>query len=85
MSNFSKILFAASLSLSGLAASSALADGTNRDPDTGVILCKGKSFCDSLKTSCAGTYEDATQTDGTIYGQCTPSKRQSAPTALKTN
>ena len=82
MTNLTKIAFAASLLMSGLAAPAALADGTNRDPDTGVILCKGKTYCDALKTSCPGTYEDATQKDGGVYGQCTPSvQRGGAPAA----
>src|SRR5687768_9399488 len=69
MTNLSKIAFLATSLAVGLAMP-AFAAGTNRDPDTGVILCKGKSYCDSLKTTCSGigTYEDATQKDGTVYG-----------------
>lgn len=37
----------------------------------GGAVCKGETSCLFLSIDCKGTYIDATQPDGTVYGKCT--------------
>lgn len=48
---------------------SAAADGTHPDGNGGAV-CKGIGHCLVLELDCKGTYTDATQPDGTVYGKC---------------
>lgn len=49
-------------------------------PDgNGGAVCKGIGSCLVLELDCKGTYTDATQPDGTVYGKCSKTKSQVAP------
>ncbi len=43
--------------------------GTHSDGHGGAV-CKGIGSCLVLELDCKGTYTDATQPDGTVYGKC---------------
>jgi len=66
------ILASASGSFSGAAFAGTHADGH------GGAVCKGAGSCLVLELDCKGTYTDATQTDGTVYGKCSQTS-QAAP------
>jgi hypothetical protein len=48
---------------------SASADGTHSDGHGGAV-CKGVGHCLVLELDCKGTYTDATDSNGTVYGKC---------------
>ena len=41
----------------------------------GGAVCKGIGSCLVLELDCKGTYTDATQPDGTVYGKCSQVKQ----------
>jgi hypothetical protein len=53
----------------GSALPGAASAGTNPDGHGGAV-CKGFGSCLVLELDCKGTYTDATQPDGTVYGKC---------------
>jgi hypothetical protein len=61
-------LFAVVASGSGTFSGVAVA-GTHADGHGGAV-CKGAGSCLVLEIDCKGTYTDATQPDGTVYGKC---------------
>jgi hypothetical protein len=65
---------------------SALANGTHPDGNGGAV-CKGFGHCLVLELDCKGTYTDATDSNGTVYGKCSQVAKQGGtvgPKALKT-
>lgn len=48
--------------------------GINPDGNGGAV-CKDPGACLVLELDCKGTYTDATQPDGTVYGHCTETAR----------
>jgi hypothetical protein len=64
---------------------SASADGTHPDGHGGAV-CKGFGRCLVLELDCKGTYTDATDSNGTVYGKCSQVAKAGttgAPKALK--
>lgn len=61
----------------GSASAATLPDGN------GGAVCKGIGSCLVLELDCKGTYTDATQPDGTVYGKCT--KVQARTKGFKAN
>lgn len=80
-SPFTRLALAAIVAVSAIGAipASALADGTHPDGHGGAV-CKGIGHCLVLELDCKGTYTDATQPDGTVYGKCSKTA-QIAPQA----
>ncbi|EKF20736.1 hypothetical protein [Nitratireductor pacificus] len=63
-------LFTALVIVGGLALpGSASANGTLPDGHGGAV-CKGAGPCLVLELDCKGTYTDATDSNGTVYGKC---------------
>lgn len=56
--------------------------GTNPDGNGGAV-CKGFGSCLVLQLDCKGTYTDATQPDGTVYGKCSKTAQIAPKTQLK--
>jgi hypothetical protein len=56
------------------------ANGTHPDGHGGTV-CKGAGPCLVLELDCKGTYTDATDHNGTVYGKC--SKRTKNTYGLK--
>jgi hypothetical protein len=59
--------------LGGVAQAKVHSDGN------GGAVCKGAGSCLVLELDCKGTYTDATQTDGTVYGKCDKVKSVKRP------
>ncbi|RWB34003.1 MAG: hypothetical protein E5V25_20955 [Mesorhizobium sp.] len=72
ISNFKRLSLAAAIVVSAFGSisvpSSAFADGTH--PSGGGAVCKGFGNCLVLQIDCKGTYTDATDKNGTVYGKC---------------
>ncbi|TIQ33168.1 MAG: hypothetical protein E5X48_24885 [Mesorhizobium sp.] len=71
MTNFKPISLAAALVVSaffGSVSAPAFA-GTHPTGDGGAV-CKGSGSCLVLQLDCKGTYTDATDKNGTVYGKC---------------
>ena len=72
MTNFKRISLAAAIVVSAFGSvsvpSSAFA-GTHPTGDGGAV-CKGHGSCLVLELDCKGTYTDATDKNGTVYGKC---------------
>ena len=56
--------------------------GTNPDGNGGAV-CKGFGSCLVLQLDCKGTYTDATQPDGTVYGKCSKTAQIAPKTQMK--
>jgi hypothetical protein len=59
--------------------------GTHPDGNGGAV-CKGAGSCLVLQLDCKGTYTDATDKNGTVYGKCSQIAKiggTAKPTALK--
>ena len=68
--------------LPGVASAGVLPDGN------GGAVCKGHGSCLVLQLDCKGTYTDATDKNGTVYGKCSQVAKAGAtarPKALKLN
>lgn len=68
--------------LTGKAQAGILPDGQ------GGAVCKGEGSCLVLQLDCKGTYTDATDKNGTVYGKCSQVAKVGAtgrPKALKLN
>ncbi|MEP6566685.1 MAG: hypothetical protein ABJB10_16260 [Mesorhizobium sp.] len=85
ISNFKRISLAAAIAISAIGSisvpSSAFADGTH--PSGGGAVCKGFSHCTVLQVECKGTYTDATDKNGTIYGKCSQTSQVSPQGKIK--
>ncbi|BCH17299.1 MULTISPECIES: hypothetical protein [unclassified Mesorhizobium] len=60
---------------------SAFANGTH--PSGGGAVCKGAGHCLVLQLDCKGTYTDATDSNGTVYGKCSQTAQVSPKNKLK--
>jgi hypothetical protein len=63
----------------------ASANGTHPDGNGGAV-CKGFGHCLVLELDCKGTYTDATDSNGTVYGKCSQVAKEGTtarPKALK--
>lgn len=73
VTNFKHLSLAALFAFTALSAVSmsgaAFADGTHSDGHGGAV-CKGFGHCLVLEIECKGTYTDATDSNGTVYGKC---------------
>ncbi len=61
--------------------------GTHSDGQGGAV-CKGAGSCLVLELDCKGTYTDATDKNGTVYGKCSQVAKVGTtgrPKALKLN
>ena len=75
MTNFKRITLAAALVVSAFGSVSAPAFAGILPGSDGPI-CKGQGPCSQLKANCKGTYVDATDSSGTVYGKCRPATAQ---------
>ena len=76
---FKRLSIAAIIAVPALAAApQAGFAGTHSDGNGGAV-CKGIGSCLVLELDCKGTYTDATQPDGTVYGKCNQVKSEVAP------
>ena len=67
------ITFSALLAIAAFASAPTHA-ATHSDGHGGAV-CKGIGSCLVLELDCKGTYTDATQPDGTVYGKCDQVKK----------
>ncbi len=67
---FTRASLAALFGLVALGTMSAANAGTHADGHGGAV-CKGGGSCLVLELDCKGTYTDATQSNGEVYGHCT--------------
>ncbi len=79
---FKRLTFAALVAASAIATYSAPAFAATHPDGNGGAVCKGIGSCLVLELDCKGTYIDATQPDGTVYGKCTQ-LNQTGPRAIK--
>lgn len=56
--------------------------GTHPTGDGGAV-CKGHGSCLVLQLDCKGTYTDATDKNGTVYGKCSQVMKVDPKTRLK--
>jgi hypothetical protein len=86
ISNFKRLSLAAAIVVSALGSisvpNSAFADGTHSTGDGGAV-CKGVGHCLVLELDCKGTYTDATDPNGTVYGKCSQTAQVSPNSRLK--
>lgn len=72
ISNLKRLSLAAAIAVSAFASISAPNSafaGTHPTGDGGAV-CKGSGSCLVLQIDCKGTYTDATDRNGTVYGKC---------------
>ncbi len=69
---------AALFGLVALGTVSAANAGTHADGHGGAV-CKGGGSCLVLELDCKGTYTDATQTNGEVYGHCSQTSQAARP------
>ncbi|PAQ12008.1 hypothetical protein [Mesorhizobium temperatum] len=86
ISNFKRLSLAAAIVVSAFGSisvpSSAFANGTHPTSDGGAV-CKGAGHCLVLELDCKGTYTDATDPNGTVYGKCSQTAQVSPKNKLK--
>ncbi len=86
MTNFKRITLAAALVVSAFGSASvstsAFAGGTHSTGDGGAV-CKGAGHCLVLSIDCKGTYTDATDKNGTVYGKCSQVMKIDPKTKIK--
>ncbi len=58
------------------------ANGTHPDGHGGAV-CKGAGPCLVLELDCKGTYTDATDSNGTVYGKCSQVSKTKATRGMK--
>ncbi|RUT94091.1 hypothetical protein EOD23_34105 [Mesorhizobium sp. USDA-HM6] len=78
MTNFKRIALAAALVVSAFGSVSGPAFAGILPSNDGAV-CKGQGPCSQLKANCKGTYVDATDSSGTVYGKCRPASAQVNP------
>lgn len=71
--NLSRLSLAALFAMTalGLAAIASPANAGTHSTGNGGAVCKGAGSCLVLELDCKGTYTDATDSRGTVYGHCT--------------
>jgi hypothetical protein len=86
ISNFKRLSLAAAIAVSAFGSisvpSSALANGTHPTGNGGAV-CKGAGHCLVLQLDCKGTYTDATDSNGTVYGKCSQVMKVDPKSRLK--
>ena len=86
ISNFKRLSLAAAVAISAIGSmsmtNSAFANGTHPTGDGGAV-CKGHGSCLVLQLDCKGTYTDATDKNGTVYGKCSQVMKVDPKTRLK--
>ncbi|MER9420903.1 hypothetical protein NKI88_00360 [Mesorhizobium sp. M0317] len=86
MTNFKRITLAAALIVSAFGSASvptsAFANGTH-PTGAGGAVCKGSGHCLVLSIECKGTYTDATDKNGTVYGKCSQTAQVSPQAKIK--
>ncbi|MER8650646.1 hypothetical protein [Mesorhizobium sp. M0586] len=86
MTNSKRITLAAALIVSAFGSASvptsAFANGTHPTGDGGAV-CKGSGHCLVLSIECKGTYTDATDKNGTVYGKCSQTAQVSPQAKIK--
>jgi hypothetical protein len=82
MTNFKRITLAAAFVVSAFGSASAFAGGTHPTGDGGAV-CKGAGHCLVLSIECKGTYTDATDKNGTVYGKCSQTAQVSPQGKIK--
>ncbi|MBX3581351.1 MAG: hypothetical protein KF810_05615 [Rhizobiaceae bacterium] len=83
-STYTAALFALAVMGANALPSAAVA-GTHPDGQGGAV-CKGIGSCLVLELDCKGTYTDATDKNGTVYGKCSQVSKAvgtARPKALK--
>ncbi len=55
----------------GIVSVSTTANAGTHSTGNGGAVCKGAGSCLVLELDCKGTYTDATDPNGTVYGHCT--------------
>jgi hypothetical protein len=86
ISNFKRLSLAAAIAVSAFGSisvpSSAFANGTHPTGNGGAV-CKGAGHCLVLQLDCKGTYTDATDSNGTVYGKCSQVMKVDPKSRLK--
>lgn len=84
--NVKRLALAAAVAISAIGSisvpNSAFANGTHPTGDGGAV-CKGAGHCLVLEIECKGTYTDATDKNGTVYGKCSQTAQVNPKTRLK--
>ncbi|TIR15444.1 MAG: hypothetical protein E5X34_29115 [Mesorhizobium sp.] len=83
MTNFKHITLAAAFTLSAFGSVSAPAFAGTHPTGDGGAVCKGSGSCLVLQLDCKGTYTDATDKNGTVYGKCSQVMKVDPKTRLK--
>ncbi|MGE0499772.1 MAG: hypothetical protein AB7I79_10990 [Rhizobiaceae bacterium] len=81
MTSIKRSVLAAVLAVPALTSIPQFAAAATHPDGNGGAVCKGIGSCLVLELDCKGTYTDATQPDGTVYGKCDKVKSV-APRAL---
>ncbi|BCH02697.1 hypothetical protein EFV37_25550 [Mesorhizobium loti] len=86
ISSFKRLSLAAAIAISAIGSMSmtnpAFANGTHPTGDGGAV-CKGAGHCLVLSIECKGTYTDATDKNGTVYGKCSQTAQVSPQAKIK--
>ena len=83
--DFKRIPLAAAIvfpALGSVSVPSSAFAGTHPSGDGGAV-CKGHGSCLVLQLDCKGTYTDATDKNGTVYGKCSQVMKIDPKTRLK--
>ena len=83
MTNVKRITLAAALVVSAFGSVSAPAFAGTHPTGYGGAVCKGSGSCLVLQLDCKGTYTDATDKDGTVYGKCSQTAQVSPQAKIK--
>jgi hypothetical protein len=75
---------AVALSAASFSTPATAANGTHPSSQGGTI-CKGGGVCLMLEIECTGTYTDATDPDGTVYGHCPSAAVPKSDATIKSN
>ncbi len=68
--NLTRLSLATLFALAAFGVASTASAGTHSTGNGGAV-CKGIGSCLVLELDCKGTYTDATDPNGTVYGHCT--------------
>jgi hypothetical protein len=83
MTNFKRVTLAAALVVLAFGSVSAPAFAGTHPTGDGGAVCKGHGSCLVLQLDCKGTYTDATDKNGTVYGKCSQVMKVDPKTRLK--
>ncbi|TJW17647.1 MAG: hypothetical protein E5W82_01230 [Mesorhizobium sp.] len=84
ISNLKRLSLSAAVALSAIGSVSvpAFANGTHPTGGGGAV-CKGSGHCLVLQIECKGTYTDATDKNGTVYGKCSQTAQVDPKSRIK--